>query len=202
MNQQDFIQRMHIWYQACKQHDDLQPNRLDRWRNLEPESAHFLMQLLWVKQAKMVLELGTSNGFSTAWLAYALKPLNGALSTVEIDETRSASAQQSLQALDLANAVDFIISDVRPFIAHTQQDYQVIFLDAERSEYLHYVDDLKRLLKLTAGNTLVVDNVISHAKDVTAFLACFAADELFATQTLPIGAGLFMVTYKGKVSSF
>ena len=89
MNFRTFKQRMDVWYQQCKIHDELQPDRLSRWRNLEPESAYFLMQLITLKQATSVLELGTSNGFSTAWLAYALKQISGGfLATVEIDEIR------------------------------------------------------------------------------------------------------------------
>lgn len=195
MDYPQFIQKMTTWYVACQAYDQTQPNRLDRWRNLEPESAQFLMQLLCMLKAKRVLELGTSNGFSTAWLAYALKAQQGALMTVEIDPMRSASAQFSLQQLGIAQHVDFIVSDIQQVLVHAQSSYDMIFLDAERSEYHLYIQDLKRLLRLQQGNTLVVDNVISHAKEVATFLEVFHQDAQFYCQTLAIGAGLFIVTY-------
>lgn len=195
MDYLQFIQKMTTWYDACQAHDNTKTNRLDRWRNLEPESAHFLMQVICMSKAKQVLELGTSNGFSTAWLAYALRAQQGLLITVEIDPLRSASAQTSLQQLGLAQHVDFIVSDIQHVLVHAHDAYELIFLDAERSEYQHYVQDLKRLLQIRQGNTLVVDNVISHAAEVASFLEAFQQDTRFYCQTLVIGAGLFIVSY-------
>ena len=194
MNTKKFNQRMALWYQQCQAHDASQTDRLARWRNLEPESAQVLVQLLHAKQAKTVLEIGTSNGFSTAWIAYALAKQHGLLITIELDEVRSLLAQEQLKALDIHQNVEFLVADAKHVLAEFSQDVDVIFLDAERRFYSDYINDLKRLLKQKAGNTLVVDNVISHQHEVADFLQCFIDDEQYSCLTLNIGAGLFIAT--------
>jgi predicted O-methyltransferase YrrM len=53
------------------EHDATKPDRLDRLRNLEPDTARLLGVIVRATRAQAVLELGTSNGYSTVWLAGA-----------------------------------------------------------------------------------------------------------------------------------
>src|SRR3954449_5319094 len=71
----------HALYAAGREHDDTQPDRLARWRNVEPETAELLGVLIRTKRAPRVLEIGTSNGYSTIWLADAAPATGGALLT-------------------------------------------------------------------------------------------------------------------------
>lgn len=68
-------------------------------------------------------------------------------------------------------------------------------LDAERDTYVDYWTHLARLLK-PKGGVLLVDNVISHAAEVEEFIQLIQQDSRFIMSTLPIGAGLLMVTYR------
>lgn len=193
----DFHKAMQVWYQQCLDHDAKQNDRLNRWRNLETESAQFIGQLIQIGQINHVLEIGTSNGYSTAWLAYFIKNFNGKLDTVEIDAKRSALAEAKLKEFKLNEYVKFHIDDAKVFLEHALADYQLIFLDAERVYYMDYVADLKRLLASKLGTTLVVDNVVSHAAEVEDFIKIFTTDASYITSVLPIGAGLFICTYAG-----
>ena len=58
-------------------HDAGEPDRLDRLRNLEPDTAHLLALLVRATGARRLLELGTSNGYSTLWLADAVRGVGG-----------------------------------------------------------------------------------------------------------------------------
>lgn len=73
-------------------HDAERTDRLDRRRNLEPESARLLAILVASTGARSVLELGTSNGYSTIWLADAVESTGGFVTSVEVDAARSAEA--------------------------------------------------------------------------------------------------------------
>ncbi len=64
-----FLQRVADLYDTFKQHDSQQPDRLQRYRNIEVESAKLLSQFIRMQQAKTILEIGTSTGYSTLWLA-------------------------------------------------------------------------------------------------------------------------------------
>ena len=86
----DSVQRLlSELHEAGRRFDAAQPDRLDRLRNLEPESGALLNLLMRALGARDVLELGTSNGVSTVWLAEALAATGGRLVSVELDAGRS-----------------------------------------------------------------------------------------------------------------
>ena len=110
-------QQLQQWYQQWQQEDANHSDRLQRWRNIEPESAALLA--LWVrsKRAQKVLEIGTSNGHSTIWLADAVRATGGHVTSLEIEAARTALAQQHLQQVGLAEQVSL----------HTTNAAQVYF---------------------------------------------------------------------------
>lgn len=196
INQTDFKNYVDKLYQIDSEFDATQTDRLTRHRHLEPESAQFLASLIISNHATHILEIGTSTGYSTLWLAYALAQLskNGKntakLASIELDNQRLLTAKNHLLALQLSEFVTLQQADAKEFLAQSQENFDMIFLDAERAYYGEYVADFKRLLQF--DNMLIVDNVVSHASEVTDFLAEFEKDSSFLCTTLPIGAGLFM----------
>ena len=187
-------QQLQQWYQQWQQEDANHSDRLQRWRNIEPESAALLA--LWVrsKRTQKVLEIGTSNGHSTIWLADAVRATGGHVTSLEIEAARTALAQQHLQQVGLAEQVSLHTIDAAEFLSQAQADYDVILLDAERSFYVDYWPDLRRLLTGKTGALLVVDNVLSHAEQVADFIALVQADTSMCSHTVNRGAGLFCVT--------
>ena len=187
-------QQLHTWYQQWQQEDATHSDRLQRWRNIEPESAALLA--LWVrsKQAQHVLEIGTSNGYSTVWLADAVRATGGHIESMDIEASRTALALQHLQQVGLDSQVTLHTADAADFLAQALAHYDVILLDAERSFYVDYWPDLRRLLLGKSGALLVVDNVLSHAEQVADFIALVQADAQMCSHTVTSGAGLLCVT--------
>lgn len=190
-----FLQRISDLYDQFKQHDAQQSDRLSRYRNIEVESAKLLAMLIRSQQAKRILEIGTSTGYSTLWLAEAAQSVGGKVQTLEIDRLRSAQAHKYAQEFGLEQQVDFWVGDAADFLAQTTQVFDFILLDAERVDYVSYWGDLKRLLQ-NAGSTLMIDNVISHAAEVKSFLELIKNDEDYMSTILSVGAGLCMVVLK------
>lgn len=190
-----FLQRISDLYDQFKQHDAQQSDRLSRYRNIEVESAKLLAMLIRSQQAKRILEIGTSTGYSTLWLAEAAQSVGGKVQTLEIDRLRSAQAHKYAQEFGLEQQIDFWVGDAADFLAQTTQVFDFILLDAERVDYVSYWADLKRLLQ-NAGSTLMIDNVISHAAEVKSFLELIKNDEDYMSTILPVGAGLCMVVLK------
>jgi predicted O-methyltransferase YrrM len=85
-------------------HDERQSDRLARFRNVEPETAELLGVLIRATAARRILELGTSNGYSTIWLADAAQDTGGAVTSVEIDPERTALARASLERAGVSAA--------------------------------------------------------------------------------------------------
>jgi len=190
-----FLQRVADLYDTFKRHDAQQADRLLRYRNIEAESAKLLSQFIRMQQAKSVLEIGTSTGYSTLWLAEAAQATGGQVTTVEIDAKRSAEAKRHVAELELSEIVQFWVGDAADYLKEAQETFDFILLDAERNAYENYWPDLKRLIK-PKGGVLIIDNVISHAAEVKSFLELIKNDQNFMSSILPVGAGLCMVVLK------
>src|SRR6476620_2687432 len=93
------------------EHDATKADRLQRLRNLEPDTARVLAVLVRATRARSVLELGTSNGYSTLWLADAVRSTGGLLVSVDVDAERSAMAAENLERAGLRDLVELRIED-------------------------------------------------------------------------------------------
>jgi predicted O-methyltransferase YrrM len=173
-------------------HDADKPDRLDRLRNLEPDSAALLALIVRATRARTLLELGTSNGYSTLWLANAIQATGGHMVTVDIDTDRSAAAAANLDRAGLGSVVELRVQDAEQALTRSPDaQWDMIFLDAERPAYVAYWPDLVRTLR--PGGLLAVDNVLSHADQVAEFRAMVTADRRVGEALAPTGAGVLLV---------
>jgi predicted O-methyltransferase YrrM len=180
-------------YSESRAHDETQTERAACWRNLHPDSAALIALLVRAKQARKVLEVGTSNGYSTLWLADAVRDTGGSLRTLEIDKARKKAARQNLRETKLEDFVRMEVCDAGEFLRDYPKYFDVVLLDADRSQYTAYWPHLQRILT-KPGSLLVVDNVLSHADEVQAFIALVEADKNFSSMVLDIGAGLLLAS--------
>lgn len=195
MPNQEFLLRLSELYDEFQRHDAKQLDRLQRFRNIEPDSAQFISMLIRTQQSKSILEIGTSTGYSTLWLAEAAQATQAKVVTLEIDEKRSQQAKSYAQDLKLDTVIEFWVGDAAQYLQQVTNTFDFILLDAERSFYPAYWHDLKRLIRKNGG-VMIVDNVISHAAEVKSFLHMIKQDNDFMTTTIAFGAGLFMVVAK------
>jgi len=174
------------------EHDAAKADRLERLRNLEPQSASLLALLVRATHATRVLELGTSNGYSTLWLADAVRSCAGGMISVDVDAARSAAAAGNLERAGLRGYVELRVEDAANSLRNASDaGFDMVFLDAERSAYTGYWPELMRVLR--PGGLLVVDNVLSHAEEVGEFRALVAAEERVSEAIAPTGAGLMLI---------
>jgi predicted O-methyltransferase YrrM len=174
------------------EHDADKADRLERLRNLEPDTAALLALLVRATGARRVLELGTSNGYSTLWLADAVASNEGSLTSVELDPERTTQAAQNLAQAGLRSVVDLRIQDAADTLRQSDDgEWDMIFLDAERPAYVGYWPDLVRVLR--PRGVLAVDNVLSHAAEVEEFRALASADERVSEALAPSGAGVLLL---------
>lgn len=175
---------------AAREHDAAQPDRLARFRNVEPETAELLGVLVRAVRAARVLELGTSNGYSTIWLADGVEGVGGRIVSVDVDAERIALARDNLERAGLE--VDLRVADAAEVLTQSASGvWDLVFLDAERDAYVGYWSDLLRALRF--GGLLVVDNVLSHANEVASFLALVSSEPAATSSQVPIGAGVQLI---------
>jgi predicted O-methyltransferase YrrM len=175
---------------ASREHDAAHEDRLARYRNLEPESAELLGVLVRALGPRALLELGTSNGYSTLWLADAAEAVGGRLVSVEIDAARTEQAREQLERAGLD--AELRVGDAGEVLRESgDAAWDFVFLDAERPAYAGYWPELIRVL--APGALLVIDNVLSHAEQVAEVTGLIEAEPSVTSALVPIGAGLRVV---------
>ena len=174
-----------------KQNDAATSGASARMLNITRDTGEFLAVLVRIAAARRVLEIGTSNGYSTLWLAEAASAIGGAVTTVERADEKVELARTNFARAGLARLITLVHADAGHFLHQAgESTYDLVFLDSERREYPAWWPDLQRIL--CVGGLLIVDNATSHPAELAPLVALARADPGFATCLVPVGKGEFL----------
>jgi predicted O-methyltransferase YrrM len=163
--------------------------RPQRLRQIPPVTGKFLALLCASAPKGGVLEVGTSGGYSSLWLSLACRERGGHLTTFEILEEKVARANETFEAAQVTDQIQLIHGDAREVI-DGYKDIGFCFLDAERDIYFDIYEKL--IPNLAPGGILAVDNVISHADELSDFVAQAEDDPRVDALVVPIGKGILV----------
>ncbi len=173
--------------------DSAVKERPGRMLNITRDTGEFLSVLVRIMGARRILEIGTSNGYSTLWLAEAARSVGGKVTTVEMSRSKIDMANANFARSGLTGSIQQLEGDAGIVLcASGEGAYDLVFLDSERSEYVGWWPDLQRVLR--PGGLLVVDNATSHKEEMAAFIQTVRADANFSTSLVPVGNGEFLAT--------
>jgi predicted O-methyltransferase YrrM len=176
-------------YARNKAHDDALADRLLRFRSVDPPVAALLGILVRARNAQHILEIGTSSGYSTIWLADAVEETEGSVLSVDTDPERTEFARKNLQSAGVLDRVTLRTEDASSTLAASRNGYwDFIFLDAERPAYPEYLPHLVR--SLSPHGVLAIDNVISHEHELVEFTRMIETETRLTQTVVAIGAGL------------
>lgn len=174
-------------------HDEAAGKDGMRMLNITADTGAFLSVLVRATRARRVLEIGTSNAYSTMWLADAAQAVGGAVTTIELSPDKVAMARENVARSGLAAVIEQVEADAGAWLAAAADaSSDLVFLDSARSHYLAWWPDLRRVLR--AGGLLVVDNASSHAHEMADFVQAVNSDAAFTTSLVPVGKGEFLAT--------
>jgi len=177
--------------QFKKMNDVATTERPRRMLNITRDTGEFLAVLVRATLARRVLEIGTSNGYSTLWLASAARAIGGLVTTVELAEYKIGPASANFARSGLARYISVVHDDAGRVLERSADSaFDLIFLDSERSEYPEWWLNLRRTLR--PSGLLVVDNATSHPEQMAPFVALVKADAAFFTSLVPVGNGEFL----------
>jgi predicted O-methyltransferase YrrM len=166
-------------------------DRSRRMLNITRETGEFLSVLVRATAARRVLEIGTSNGYSTLWLAEAARATGGHVTTVESSDYKVGLASATFARSGLETVITLVHDDAGRVLEGSEPDaVDFIFLDSERSEYPAWWPQLRRVLR--PGGLVVVDNAVSHIEQMAPFTALVNGDSMFTTCLVPVGNGEFL----------
>jgi predicted O-methyltransferase YrrM len=125
-----------------------------RWYlNVTSREGRLLRQLTEVAGAKRVVEIGTSSGYSTIWLALGVRATGGKLFTHEIDPKAVKMARANFEKAGVADLITVIEGDAHETVSQHKDPIDVVFLDADKKGYVDY---LKKLLPLVRPGGLIL----------------------------------------------
>ena len=167
--------------------DARETERPKRMLNITRDTGRLLWILVRAIGATRILEVGTSNGFSTIWLADAARSTGGHVATLELNPEKIALARANLIAAGLDSIVDIIAGRADETLPALAGPFDLVFLDADRPSYLTYLDMV--VPKLRSGGILIADNVTSHAHELQDYLRRVKSHPQLFTVTVPMGNG-------------
>jgi caffeoyl-CoA O-methyltransferase len=133
--------------------------------NVSPNEGKLLYLIGKMVRARRVLEIGTLGGYSTTWLARAL-PADGKVITLELDQKHAEVAQTNLDRAGVADRVEVrvgrAVDTLRRMIVQGEAAFDLIFIDADKSGYVEYLDLALRLSR--AGTVILADNLIRNGR--------------------------------------
>jgi predicted O-methyltransferase YrrM len=161
--------------------------RPKRMLNITRDTGRLLWILVRAMNAARILEVGTSNAFSTIWLADAARSTGGRVTTLELNPEKIALARTHLEAAGLEGVVDIVEGRAADTLAALAGTFDVVFLDADRPSYLAYLELV--VPRLRSGGVLIADNATSHAHELQDYLNRVKSHPNLFAVTVPIGNG-------------
>lgn len=175
-------------YEEGERNDAHEQERRRKLLNLEPETAHLLSVLVKNGRRKRLLEIGTSNGYSTIWLAWAAQTTGGRVISIDREAAKQEQAAANLQRAGLRDLVELRCGDATELVADISGPFDFVFFDADR---FSAPAQLKLLIpKLTEDVLLCADNVHSHPDEIAGYLQAIASLSEFEHMVIPVGKGL------------
>jgi predicted O-methyltransferase YrrM len=174
--------------ETARDHDARELDHDRKMLRLETPTAQLLTMIVRGSRRVRVLEIGTSHGYSTIWLAWAVRDRGGHVTSVDRLPHKLALADENLRRAGLRDLVDFVQGDATEVVASLPGPFDCVFFDADR---LSAPSQLEVLLpKLTDEVFLFADNALSHPQEIAGYLAAVAALPGFECLIVPIGKGL------------
>jgi predicted O-methyltransferase YrrM len=166
--------------------------------NLEPASAQLLSILARATGVTRAVEVGTSNAYSTIWLAWSLAPAGGRIISIDRNPDKHVLARENLRRANLQDRVELRTGDAAELVRQLTGAFDLVFLDADRRKFPEILQIL--LPKLAPKALVIADNVFSHPEEIAEYLKLISSLPDFQHTTVPVGKGL-SIAYRGSSES-
>jgi predicted O-methyltransferase YrrM len=134
-----------------------------RYRNVPPEDGRLLRLMAESMNAKNIIEIGTSTGYSAIWMGMALRKTGGKLTTYEIDAGRAATARANFERAGMADIITLVEGNAHEKVTSLKDPIDLLFLDADKEGYIDYLNKLLPLVR--PGGLVIAHNITPRMAD-------------------------------------
>jgi caffeoyl-CoA O-methyltransferase len=163
----------------------------ERTRNVDLNTGAFLWQMVVATRPKRILEIGSSTGLSTLFLASAALRVGATVVGTEVMHDRAETNNRQLAEAGLNDIAVVVAKDHRDAVEVTGSRWDFVFIDAEKDDYPAHLQAIEPILN--AGAVILADNVISH--DCTAYQEYVRASGKYTTTTVTQDRGIEFSVY-------
>lgn len=177
---------------------------------LRESEVHLFEELLSLYQPTSVLEIGTAIGYSILLMARQMGE-GGHITSIELDTVRHEMAKYYIGQSDYKDNVYLLNGDANEILVNLKGEYDLVFLDGPKGQYLKQLELIMPLLK--EGAVVLADNVLFRGyvrgdkepprrfktitKRLQEYLNFVENKELFNTTIYPLGDGMSVSVWKG-----
>ena len=143
--------------------EDMNRNQSAGMMNVPTVDGRILRLLTEATNAKNVVEIGTSNGYSGIWFCLALRTTGGKLTTHEINEGRASLARENFKRAGVDDLVTIVMGDAHQTVTRLKEPIDILFIDADKEGYTDYLNKLLPLVR--PGGLILSHNIDSTGRD-------------------------------------
>lgn len=127
---------------------------------LQDESLSLILMILNLKKPNKILEIGTAVGYSAINFSKYLDGENARIKTIEINDNMVNIATKNIKEMELEKKIEVVHADATVYLENLNEDneYDVVFIDAAKGQYLKFLNEAIRLVK--NGGIIIADNVL------------------------------------------
>ena len=125
------------------------------------QQGRFLSVISKMLSPNRILELGTFTGYATLCMAEGLAK-DGKITTLDINEDLAYLAQKYFAESEFSEQIEFRLQDAREYLKNSDEIFDLVFIDANKSAYVDYFHLVKSRLK--SGSVVLFDNVLWYGK--------------------------------------
>jgi predicted O-methyltransferase YrrM len=150
--------------------------------SIGPTKGKIITEIIKKYNPKTVLEIGTLYGYSAILMANIL-PVGGKVVTIELDKLIAATARKNIADAGLSDKIDIVDGNALEAIPKLDLQYDLLFLDAAKDEYLKYLKSAENK-NLKKGSIVVADNVEVSKNEMLDYLEYVRSSGIYKSETI------------------
>lgn len=132
---------------------------------IEDDSLEYIANILKEKKPNKILEIGTAVGYSAINFSKYLVGEGAKVLTIEIKEQMYEKALENISLMGLQDKIEVINADATKYLKNINEQFDVVFIDAAKGQYLVFLEEAIRLCKL--GGIIIADNMLYRGRTLS-----------------------------------